>query len=100
MHDVIETLTWKWYTYGPHPKYEDAWQITNNITKQSVSTSSESACLKIIELAHTLKTGKPKPLNHRTLENKAKDLEGITYRMRRYWTWDGRQLTYDTCKYT
>lgn len=52
--------------------------MKNLATKKSILTSTEEACLKIIELAYTLKTGGHKPLNHRPLEQKAKKLRKHT----------------------
>lgn len=92
---MTTNLKWKWYEYGINTKY-DCWQVKNLATKKSILTSTEEACLKIIELAYTLKTGKRKPLNHRPLEQKAKHLEAIPLNAQRHWDWTGETLTYDT----
>lgn len=94
-----QTLSWKWYTYGPHPRYDDSWIVINEITKREVSTSTESACVKIIELAYALKTGQPKPLNQSQLEKKAKHLENIPIQYQHYWDWNGRKRSYNTINY-
>lgn len=94
----MKHLTWKWYKYGPNEKY-DCWEVINLATNSRVLTSTESACIKIIELAHALKTGQPKPLNHKTLESKAKFLEQIPFEAQRYWKWNGETLKYDTKAY-
>lgn len=99
MTEYVETLSWKWYTYGLHPRFPDAWFVRNNLTRRSVTTSSESACIKIIELAYALKTGQPKPLNQSALEYKAKVLESIPLHAHRYWAWSGKKLLYDTSDY-
>lgn len=91
----MKHIQWKWHQYGRHSTY-DCWQVVNLLTKRRVLTSTEEACLKIIELAYTLKTGADKPLNQKTLERKAKDLEGISVLKHQYWNWDGKTLNYNT----
>lgn len=97
-HAMKDALTWKWYRYGIHAKY-DCWCVQNLLTNKYILTSTEEACLKIIELAYTLKTGQEKPLNHKTLEEKARVLEGLAMNARRYWNWNGQTLAYDTSEY-
>lgn len=83
-----EFLVWKWYQYGQHKRLTEqnringtgeCWVTQNLKTKKIVYCNSESACLKIIELAHALYAGERKPLNHKTLERKAKSLEGFPF---------------------
>lgn len=91
------TVYWKWYAFGASTNHAGAWCIVNRATRHLVYATSETAALSIVELAHALKTGQPKPLTHTTLERKAKDLEGISTRQSRYWTWSGRRrLSYQT----
>ena len=91
------TVYWKWYAVGASAKHAGAWCVVNRATGHIVYATSESAALSIVELAHALKTGQPKPLTHKTLERKAKELEGVPVQQARYWTWSGRRtLTYHT----
>lgn len=88
------TLQWKHYLYGINSDY-NCWEVHNLITKKHVLASSESAILKIIELAVALRNGQPKPLNHKTLEKKAKHLEGFGKpTINSYRTWNNVKYPY------
>lgn len=92
---LIDSLSWKHYNYGTHKRFK-CWCVVNTRSRKYVLTSTESAALKIIELAWALSNGLNKPLNHTVLERKAKLLEGIPITAHRYWNWDGKKLTYLT----
>lgn len=96
MEPATDVIDWRWYRYGKSTRYPDAYVVQNRATGHAIRCSSENAALKIIELAFALKTGQAKPLNHKTLEQKAYWLENIPMHAERYFTWNGRTLTYET----
>lgn len=92
----LDPIDWKWYTSGKCPVYTGAWVVVNRATGRFARVSSESATLKVIELGYALRMGEDKPLNHKTLEQKAKYIEGIPMRAEHFWTWNGKPLAYET----
>lgn len=95
---VADTVDWRWYTIGKSLLYPGAWVAVNRATNTTILCSSESAALRIVELAYALKHGHPKPHNHKTLEQKARVLENVNGRAARYFTWGrmDRPLAYAT----
>lgn len=89
-------IDWKWYTFGNCPVHDGAWVVVNRATERFTRVSSESAALKVVELGYALRMGADKPLTHKTLEQKAKYIEGIPMRAEHFWTWNGKPLAYET----
>lgn len=62
------------FFYWRHQENGDGtewWYVQNALTRTRVSCNSESACLKIIQLAVAMRSSLPLPFRHHTLERKA-----------------------------